>query len=82
MKAFKGAYNFTKSIGGGVVGGIVSGMKSMGTNKSEDTGLDDLCQCEKSGKDKYMSKYGLQFTIPSVNVQCSAWYPSNPEYFV
>ena len=29
-----------------------------------------------------MDKYGLQFTIPSVNVKCSSWYPSNPEYFV
>ena len=82
MKAMKGAYKFTKSIGGGVVGGIVSGIKSMGTKNSEDTSLNDLQNGEISGKDKYMSKYGLQFTIPSVNVQCSAWYPSNPEYFV
>ena len=42
MKAMKGAYKFTKSIGGGVVGGIVSGIKNMGTKNSEDTSLNDL----------------------------------------
>ena len=81
MRAVTSGITKVASIGGGVVGGIVSGIKSIGTKNSEDTALDSL-ESSDSGKDIYMKKYGLQFTIPSINVQNSAWYPRNPEYFV
>jgi hypothetical protein len=33
-------------------------------------------------KENYIKKFGLRFTIPSLNVRSSAWWPVNPSYFV
>jgi hypothetical protein len=33
-------------------------------------------------KSRYLNQYGLSFTIPSLYVRASVWYPSDPSYFI
>jgi hypothetical protein len=33
-------------------------------------------------KAKYLNQYGVSFTIPSLYVQASTWFPEDPSYFV
>ena len=33
-------------------------------------------------KSKYLHQYGVSFTIPSLYVQASTWFPTDPSYFV
>jgi len=72
------------SLGGNIMGGI----KNMGDklkNMLNDDDLDDDNNNFGSASDykqKFLSKYGVSFTIPSLYVQSSAFFPNDPTYFI
>ena len=67
-----------KSLGSAVVSGVKN------TLKEKDIHSYNCGNCPDGShyKDSYLRKFGLFFTIPSLNVRSSTWYTTDPSYFV
>ena len=67
---------------------LMGGLKNMGDrlkNLINENEMDDDNNNFGSASDyksKFLSKYGVSFTIPSMYVQSSAWYPADTTFFV
>lgn len=73
---------------GSIGGNLMGGLKSMGDRLKNMMVEDDMDNDNNNFgsasdyKSKFLSKYGVSFTIPSMYVQSSAWFPKDPTYFI
>lgn len=79
----KGIGSGIGAIGGGInaIGGAVGGLAGF----TQKAGEEEDRSGEKSASDLkniYMKNYGLQFEIPSQDIQSSIFYPSNPNFII
>jgi hypothetical protein len=75
----KTIYDVVQGAGENFVSGLKKFAISTNTNNTEQEDVEGEFDCNK---ERYLKKYGLKFNIPSLSVLSSAWYPSDPQYFV